>query len=46
MPKTSDRLKSPSVPATYAYIASDLKRTGIITGAIFILLIVLVIIFG
>jgi hypothetical protein len=46
MPETSDRLKSPAVPAIYAYIASDLKRIGIIAGAIFILLIVLAIIFG
>jgi len=46
LPKTSERLKAPAVAATYAYVASDLKRIGIITAAIFILLIVLVIIFG
>ncbi|MCL0060325.1 hypothetical protein M1N88_00335 [Dehalococcoidia bacterium] len=46
MPKTSDRLRVPAVAATYAYIASDLKRTGIIAVAIFVLLIVLAIIFG
>ncbi len=34
------------VAATYAYVASDLKRIGMITGAIFALLIVLAIIFG
>ncbi|MCL0098021.1 hypothetical protein M1O19_05850 [Dehalococcoidia bacterium] len=46
MPKTSDRLRAPAVAATYAYIASDLKRTGIIAVAVFVLLIVLAIVFG
>jgi len=46
MPKTSDWLRAPAVAATYAYVASDLKRIGIIAGAIFALLIVLAIIFG
>ncbi|MCL0041254.1 hypothetical protein M1N08_00690 [Dehalococcoidia bacterium] len=40
MPETGDWA------ATYAYVASDLKRTGMIGGAIFALLIVLAIIFG
>ena len=40
MSETGDRA------ATYAYVASDLKRTGMIAGAIFALLIVLAIIFG
>ena len=46
MTKTHAQVRAPAVAATYAYIASDLKRTGIITVAIFALLIVLAIIFG
>jgi hypothetical protein len=45
-PTTSDRLRVPAVTATHPYIAADLKRIGIITGVIFVLLILLAIIFG
>ncbi len=44
--KTGGRLRVPEVAATYAYIASDLMRTGIIAVVIFALLIVLAAIFG
>jgi hypothetical protein len=45
IPDTGDRQQAPALTATYAYIASDLKRIGIITGVIFMLLIVLAIVF-
>lgn len=46
IPKIISQPKAPIVASIYSYVASDLKRAGIIAGAIFILLIVLAIIFG
>ena len=45
-PVTRDRMGAAVTTSTYAYVASDLKRTLIIAAAMFVILIVLAIVFG